>query len=477
MADYVSVLTRAVAGKATYEERRAVYERARQALVAQLRGIDPPLPEGDITRQRLGLEEAIRKVEADAAATQAAARAPAPVPPAPAPVPPAPAPVVEAAPAPRREPDPAPVEPPAAPEPPRPSPLGTVAKAAEALGEASEKTARVAREQFGAPIPPAPPAGARMAEPRLGPLPPIPPARPLPEPVAAPAPLPEPTVAAPLPEPPPLEPSAADSSLTRVRALPGTIYQEPTESRRGLVAGIVVAVLLLVCGVGIWLISDRLFPAGGNGQTAGGGATAFQPGKATDRIAPDGARTGQPAAAVQAQAFLYEDNVDNPRGVEGFRGRVAWRIDTDTNRQGQGPERVIRGLVEIPDRNMRLLISIRRNSDPALPASHTIELLFETPQDFVHGAVDGIPGVRMKPSEQAQGLQLVGPTVRITAGYFLTGLSALGTAREQNVILLRDRPWLDIPLVYRNGRLAVLAIEKGVTGEQVFQEAFRGWGG
>src|SRR5213078_793245 len=48
--------------------RRLLYERARSALVAQLRGMnDPPLTEAEITRERLALEEAIRKVEAEAA--------------------------------------------------------------------------------------------------------------------------------------------------------------------------------------------------------------------------------------------------------------------------------------------------------------------------------------------------------------------------------------------------------------------------
>ena len=47
--------------------RRALYERARTALVAQLRGVTPPLNESEITRERLALEEAIRKVEAEAA--------------------------------------------------------------------------------------------------------------------------------------------------------------------------------------------------------------------------------------------------------------------------------------------------------------------------------------------------------------------------------------------------------------------------
>src|SRR5262249_46527014 len=44
-----------------------LYERARTALVGQLRNMNPPLTESEITRERLALEEAIRKVEAEAA--------------------------------------------------------------------------------------------------------------------------------------------------------------------------------------------------------------------------------------------------------------------------------------------------------------------------------------------------------------------------------------------------------------------------
>src|SRR6266850_7484312 len=69
MADYQPLIAKAVAGldKSTGEARRALYERARTALVTQLRGVVPALNESDITRERLALEEAIRKVEADAA--------------------------------------------------------------------------------------------------------------------------------------------------------------------------------------------------------------------------------------------------------------------------------------------------------------------------------------------------------------------------------------------------------------------------
>src|SRR5260370_21028910 len=74
MTDYYPLIARAVAGlaKSTGESRRTLYERARTALLAQLRNLDPPLAENEITRERLLLEEAIRKVEADAARQQRA---------------------------------------------------------------------------------------------------------------------------------------------------------------------------------------------------------------------------------------------------------------------------------------------------------------------------------------------------------------------------------------------------------------------
>ena len=69
MADYYPLIARAVAGleKNTGDARRALYERARTALVAQLRSVTPALSESDVTRERLALEESVRKVEAESA--------------------------------------------------------------------------------------------------------------------------------------------------------------------------------------------------------------------------------------------------------------------------------------------------------------------------------------------------------------------------------------------------------------------------
>ncbi|MCB8822324.1 histidine kinase [Microvirga rosea] len=67
MADYYPLIARAIEGLSdqTPEMRRAVYERARSALVAQLRSLDPPLSEPDIQKESRSLDDAIVRVEAD----------------------------------------------------------------------------------------------------------------------------------------------------------------------------------------------------------------------------------------------------------------------------------------------------------------------------------------------------------------------------------------------------------------------------
>ncbi len=67
MADFYPILARAIAGlpDKSSQARQAVYDRARSALVAQLRSLDPPLGEAEIMRERLALDEAVAKIEAD----------------------------------------------------------------------------------------------------------------------------------------------------------------------------------------------------------------------------------------------------------------------------------------------------------------------------------------------------------------------------------------------------------------------------
>lgn len=73
MADYHSLIARAVAAipQSSPDARQAVYERARRALLNQLRGIQPPVAEADIAAEGRALEEAIARIEIELAAKAA----------------------------------------------------------------------------------------------------------------------------------------------------------------------------------------------------------------------------------------------------------------------------------------------------------------------------------------------------------------------------------------------------------------------
>src|SRR5260370_41388197 len=81
MADYHSLLSRAVANLSSASSpatRQAIYDRARKALLTQLRTLHPPLPESDITREESALDEAIARVEAQFATPDAQREPPSP---------------------------------------------------------------------------------------------------------------------------------------------------------------------------------------------------------------------------------------------------------------------------------------------------------------------------------------------------------------------------------------------------------------
>lgn len=67
MADYSPLLMRALDALADRSPpmRQTVYARAREALTAQLRSLDPPLAEADIDRERAALDSAIERIETE----------------------------------------------------------------------------------------------------------------------------------------------------------------------------------------------------------------------------------------------------------------------------------------------------------------------------------------------------------------------------------------------------------------------------
>ena len=497
MADYYPLIARAVAGldRNTGENRRALYERARSALVNQLRGVDSPLDESDITRERLALEDAIRRLEADATR--------------------------------RAQPD---MTQGVEPEESRPTlrdqglrDFRDTVTEAQGLGGASAEASRVARAAYddvhGVDAPsdhaqadahdhPHDRTQAQDSEREVESHYFEPPAdegidagphddRPH-EYESVPASHHEadehdgaPDMPAELPEP------AAKTGWRPPRAAAAHAteeeddYSRPVRSYGGIVRIVVLLVAMAgIAGAGYWqrdalvsavkttFASLKSAPPAPAPKPAAPSEPAGRP-KIADRIgtgdnAPSAPATA-PAAAVAQKVVLYDEDSSDPKGKR-YVGSAVWRTETVSPGPGLAPELAIRADIEIPERRLRMTWSLRRNTDKALPASHTIEIMFTLPADFAEGGINNVPGVLMKQNEEARGVPLAGLAVKVTNGYFLIGLSAVGVDLQRNVQLLKERDWFDIPVVYTSGKRAILAMEKGTPGGRAFEEAFRAWG-
>ena len=523
MADYYPLIARAIAGleKNTGEARRALYERARTALVAQLRGVSPALEESEITRERLALEEAIRKVEAEAARRARSeggnppfAQGPAPgasAPPAP-PFPQSPPPSPQRA-APGERPDAKRPDPRIealradlgrAGLPQRPPSSGGAAAAAAAKPQsrpamAPNEDVLKFRDKPGnsppAPAPAMPPSPTRKPPPR-DPFADIPPSHDFDQ-------L-ESRIQQPI-EPESLRPKRRDASLvesmddmddpsplSRARSRPLAEEQDDERpplrrapgSYGGLIKAVIAGILILaIAGVLYWqrgaIVGLYQALRGQPSQVAQTPRETKAPAtgpKISDRIGPGGAadQARQQVPAVAQRVVLYEEEPSDPQGKR-FVGSAVWRTETVPGAAGQPPELAVRADVEIPERRLTMRFSIRRNADQTLPASHTIEIMFNLPADFPAGGISNVPGILMKQAEQTRGTPLAGLAVKVTNNFFLIGLSAVESDLQRNIQLLKERSWFDIPVVYNNNRRAILAIEKGTPGERAFAEAFAAW--
>lgn len=531
MADYYPLIARAIAGldpNAPGESRRALYERARTALIAQLRSVQPPLSESEITRERLSLEEAVRKVESEAAQRAREASRPGGAPrtgdnfrranarpPEDGATPPPPG-------APRPRPPQGPARegrPPLGQEEPRP--LRNLRADAPPPGAPRPPSPQIPMQDAGLPPPPPRNGGPRRGPENGGP-PPQPPGMRGFRDIAADADdlgraaaqanraarKTYANVPSPSPEFDRLEPSmenrgadpeapySYDESQAEADRYPPPPLRDrprlsqdrdrepPTKRARSATvfpfkSAIAVGIVLILVGAGIlWGKSvvtafSGLFKSSQVAEAPKDPAAPQSRPKIPDRVGQPS--PGENVAPVAQRVVLYDEDPSDPKGKQ-YVGSVIWRTEPIKSSGSQKPEFAVRADIEIPDRKFKMTMSFRRNTDSSLPASHTAELTFILPQDFTGGGVGNVPGILMKSNEQARGTPLAGLAVKVTDGFFLVGLSNVDSDRSRNLQLLKERSWFDVPLVYVNQRRAIIAIEKGSPGERAFNDAFAAWG-
>jgi hypothetical protein len=548
MADYYSLLAKAVSNlpKAGPEPaRKAIYDRARKALVRQLRSLGPALSEADIAREEAALEAAIGKLESQFS-----------------PAPPTPASSGAAARPSPSPPGPAATRPPSYVPPPRPAPSAASPSAGVRIPMPDTPLAR--------PIPPPRPASppphsserlsASGAPPRPSYAPSSAAARSLP---AAPSGLRPAPATRYSPHSPPLAPRrsepryeadqsqlgapAADeyvddgyappveaSDLERAEAIgAGDAGLRPSaprrldRPRRGAAAWILTALVVgVVLSIAVFAFLWRQNPqdlaikepvatptaqataapakiverVGGAATPAASPTAGESPAAnetpaaaatpattpsvaaspaasaatpATTAAAPTAQPAANPGVAVAARAAMLVAVASDPQKPAVSLGTVVW--STIPAAPGQPATVAVKAEADIPELKMHAVMTLRKNTDPSLPASHTIDLRVT----FADGAeIKGIKDMRVPmmrrddpPSQDA----LSGVRVKISDSYFLVGLNRGDAELAHNVDLVANRNWIDFPMLLSDDRIAKLTFEKGADGERIVNDALAAW--
>ena len=214
------------------------------------------------------------------------------------------------------------------------------------------------------------------------------------------------------------------------------------------------------------------------GGTIPGTASPQESTTAADKPAETPASTAESSAngvpQVAQKAVFYQEKTEDLPGTQ-ESGNVVWSVIKEPPADGQPAEAAIRAVADVPDENLKLTMTIKRNTDPTLPASHVIELLFEVPKDFSGGGVANVQRLALKDTEQARGEPLIGVAGKISDNFFIIALNNLDQAVQNNLSLLQSEQWIDIPLAYASGRRALMSIEKGIPGDRAFKEAIAAW--
>jgi len=602
MADYQSLLTRAVANLPSASApaaRQAIYDRARKALLTQLRTLRPPLPESDIAREESALDKAIAVVEAKFASpeqalvgeevTQDAAASPAAPPGPPAPSPPT------------YQPRSRPVAPPAAPGPAQPEaavrPTGAQPAAAGAQAARVHFTparpsgppdsvpqSKPAAQKSDAPAQPRP-ATVRQTAPAAGAQQPSAPVSGRPAPAAR-APTPA-SPRGPVPAPPPVHvsppanagPNASAAAPPVVAAKADGAPQVPAnlakvvpaappdgagaavpvvvasradnpaevdapevpidddrigpaarlepEGQRPVapmpstdekqrswpwlaVAAVLVGAVLAVAVAAILMrqkpqdlaiapppeqheeapakIAQRAQPSPAQSSPAAAPADVnpAPPATAPQSAQPPaqaGQEAQQPPAPAEAQnpnalpssarAAMLIASADNPQKPVVNLGSTVW--STIPAAPGQPATVAVKADADIPDLKMHASMTLRKNTDPTLQATHTIDLKFTFAEGApITGFKDvGLPQMRKLDSTASEALTSV--KVKISDDYFLIALAKNDQDTARNLDLMQTRAWFDFPLLLNDNRIAKLVFQKSADGEAMLEKAFDAW--
>ena len=183
-------------------------------------------------------------------------------------------------------------------------------------------------------------------------------------------------------------------------------------------------------------------------------------------------QSAAPAPSAGRAAMLIA-SADNPQKPAVSLGSTVWSLIPPAPNQ---PGTVaVKAEADIPDLKMHATMTLRKNTDPTLQATHTIDLKFSFAEGApITGFKDvGLPQMRKEDSTAAEALTSV--KVKISDTYFLIALAKGEADTARNLDLMQTRSWFDFPLLLNDERIAKIVFQKSPEGQAMLEKAFEAW--
>jgi hypothetical protein len=216
-------------------------------------------------------------------------------------------------------------------------------------------------------------------------------------------------------------------------------------------------------------------PAPAAPSSAASPPQAGQPAQVATPATPAPEAPSAPAAPAPSagRAAMLVASADNPQKPAVSLGSTVWSLIPPAPNQ---PGTVaVKAEADIPDLKMHATMTLRKNTDPTLQATHTIDLKFSFAEGApIAGFKDvGLPQMRKEDSTAAEALTSV--KVKISDTYFLIALAKGEADTARNLDLMQTRSWFDFPLLLNDDRIAKIVFQKSPEGQAMLEKAFEAW--
>lgn len=169
---------------------------------------------------------------------------------------------------------------------------------------------------------------------------------------------------------------------------------------------------------------------------------------------------------VEQRAIYYFQGSEGQAG-QAVDGTATW---TEITKDGRP---AIQCTLRIAERDVTVMLTIYKNYDEALPASHLVEVQFAG--TLSESTIQRVPALVLKQTEQARGQPLAGAAVPVTNELFWIALSDDKDEVARNIQLMREGSWFDIPILFGDQTRALITFEKGIPGDKVFETVMASW--